>query len=74
VNERKFICPFCNRKTEKIKREKERIVIYECSSCGSLVAAYLKEYHDILVRFFNRYNTERFKPVPPLWVKSGGQK
>lgn len=66
-----FICPFCGRNSQEVKREGDRIVMYECSLCGSLTAAYLKEFHDLLKEFFKRYRLDTFEPKPPTWIKRG---
>jgi ribosomal protein L37AE/L43A len=70
----KFICPHCGKESQEDKYEDSKIVIYECALCGSLVAAYLKEYHDLLRGFFKRYKLNRFKPEHPSWVKSEARK
>ena len=65
----KKICPFCNRSIEEVKREEGNIIIYECPECGNLLAAYLKEYHDLLRNFFKRYRLDTFRPKLPEGIK-----
>jgi transcription elongation factor Elf1 len=72
MGEQPFICPVCGRESTKKCREEGNVVLYECSLCGSLISAYLKNYNNILKSFFDRYKLDKFKPHPPIGI--GGRK
>jgi ribosomal protein L37AE/L43A len=69
----KFTCPFCGKNAEEVKREMENVIICECSICGSIIGAYLKELYDFLRNFFKRYELRTFRPEPPTWVRRIGK-
>jgi uncharacterized Zn finger protein len=66
-----FTCPFCGKESQEVKRDSGKVVTYECSLCGSLTAAYLGEFHNLLRGFFNRHEMKTYKATPPDWVKTG---
>jgi uncharacterized Zn finger protein len=67
--EEAFTCPFCGREGRRVMKDQGNIVVYECSLCGGIVAAYLKELHEHLKIAFKRPKLNSFKPTPPEWVK-----
>jgi len=65
-------CGFCGKETEPRRVDKDKVVIFYCKECGSVTAAYLREFEDLLRfgKLFEKFPLNHFKPKPPSFIKT----
>jgi len=68
-----IVCAFCGEKSvPKADKSLSGIVKYTCGKCGSLIAAYAKEFEADLLwgKLFSKYPDDEYTPKIPPYIKT----